>query len=313
MGGGDLNMKKSWNPHLIKNRVGGWREEKKDPAEKKELDQLRKELEEERQRQELQRLQEAQTGNKKFENLERIHAAPATGEGRSTSELEDYLLGKKRVDQTLTGDEAAKACSIIHTNTDRDTTAKVCKDPVFAIEQQEQTEDAAYMSNPLRSRAMKGRTRTEENQGKDEEERKRLKEKKKERRYRAGMRITIDMDEGVPIQGINVPCPQNENGYLKGHPVSMTRLVVLDMTPHHTATLITPRDGTIVLTTLLPATGLVLVSDTEEVAVGVAAVTIDPRGRPIIPPVELPHLVSERTEHDHAPLMPTVIIHHRLA
>ena len=87
MGGGDLNMKKSWHPLLLKNQERVWLEEKKavrfviilvlqcnadhfpgtQLEEKKKLDQLRKEKEEERQLQELQRLQEEQTGKKRQE------------------------------------------------------------------------------------------------------------------------------------------------------------------------------------------------------------------------------------------------------
>lgn len=76
--------------------------------EKKKLEQLRKELEEERQLQELQRLQEEQTGKKRSERLEWMYATPATGSSTSTNDLEDYLLGKKRVDKILIGDENAK-------------------------------------------------------------------------------------------------------------------------------------------------------------------------------------------------------------
>lgn len=76
--------------------------------EKKKLEQLRKELEEERQLQELQRLQEEQTGKKRSERLEWMYATPATGSSTSANDLEDYLLGKKRVDKILIGDENAK-------------------------------------------------------------------------------------------------------------------------------------------------------------------------------------------------------------
>jgi len=72
------------------------------------LDQLRKEKEEERQLQELQRLQEEQTGKKRQEKLEWMYSTPATGSGPSANDLEDYLLGKKRVDKILTGDENDK-------------------------------------------------------------------------------------------------------------------------------------------------------------------------------------------------------------
>jgi hypothetical protein len=76
--------------------------------EKKKLDQLRKELEEERQLQELQRLQEEATGKKRVDKLDWMYASPATADGGSMGgaklgekQMEDYLLGKKRVDEVL--------------------------------------------------------------------------------------------------------------------------------------------------------------------------------------------------------------------
>jgi len=75
---------------------------------------LRKEKEEERQLQELQRLQEEQTGKKRTEKLEWMYATPATGNGQSSNDLEDYLLGKKRVDKILTADDNAKVCPCSH-------------------------------------------------------------------------------------------------------------------------------------------------------------------------------------------------------
>ena len=108
MGGGDLNMKKSWHPLLMKNQERVWLEEKKALEEKKKLDQLRKEKEEERQLQELQRLQEEQTGKKRADKLEWMYTTPATGNSQNANELEDYLLGKKRVDKMLTADENEK-------------------------------------------------------------------------------------------------------------------------------------------------------------------------------------------------------------
>lgn len=60
--------------------------------------------------QELQRLQEESTGRKRTEKLEWMYATPATGSGTNKNDLEDYLLGKKRVDKLLTGDENDKVC-----------------------------------------------------------------------------------------------------------------------------------------------------------------------------------------------------------
>ncbi|GJE85848.1 pre-mRNA-splicing factor CWC25 [Phanerochaete sordida] len=161
MGGGDLNMKKSWHPLLLKNQERVWLEEKKALEEKKKLDQLRKEKEEERQLQELQRMQEEQTGKKRQEKLEWMYATPATGSGSNQNELEEYLLGKKRVDKILTAGENERVgaahknfIATQYANTARDLAAKVREDPLLAIKQQEQAAYQALMSNPLRLRQM---------------------------------------------------------------------------------------------------------------------------------------------------------------
>ncbi|TFY79554.1 hypothetical protein EWM64_g4454 [Hericium alpestre] len=182
MGGGDLNMKKSWHPLLLKNQERVWLEEKKALEEKKKLDQLRKEKEEERQMQELQRMQEEQTGKKRAEKLEWMYSTPATGSSQNQNDLEDYLLGKKRVDKILVGDEHEKLgaahknfIAVQNANTARDTAAKIREDPLFAIKQQEAAAYEALMSNPLRLREMQ-----ERNGIKPKKEKK--KEKKEKRR-----------------------------------------------------------------------------------------------------------------------------------
>ena len=53
-------------------------------------------------------MQEEQTGKKRQEKLEWMYATPATGSSQNANELEDYLLGKKRVDKMLTADENEK-------------------------------------------------------------------------------------------------------------------------------------------------------------------------------------------------------------
>ncbi|KAG2149557.1 Pre-mRNA splicing factor-domain-containing protein [Suillus cothurnatus] len=189
MGGGDLNMKKSWHPLLLKNQERVWLEEKKALEEKKKLDQLRKEKEEERQLQELQRLQEEQTGKRKTEKLEWMYATPATGSNQNANDLEDYLLGKRRVDKILTADENAQLgashknfIAIQNANNARDIAAKIREDPLLAIKQQEQAAYQALMSNPLRLREMQERNGIKPK--KDKKEKKREKKEKKERHAR---------------------------------------------------------------------------------------------------------------------------------
>lgn len=187
MGGGDLNMKKSWHPLLRKNQERVWLEETKALEEKKKLDQLRKEKEEERQLQELQRLQEEQTGKKRTEKLEWMYATPASGSSQNPNDLEDYLLGKKRVDKILTGDENAKVgashknfIAVQNANSARDVASKIREDPLFAIKQQEQAAYEALMKNPLRLREMQERNGIKPK--KDKKERKREKEERRARR-----------------------------------------------------------------------------------------------------------------------------------
>ncbi|PCH33998.1 hypothetical protein WOLCODRAFT_135438 [Wolfiporia cocos MD-104 SS10] len=189
MGGGDLNMKKSWHPLLLKNQERVWLEEKKALEEKKKLDQLRKEKEEERQLQELQRLQEEQTGKKRQEKLEWMYSTPATGSSANANDLEDYLLGKKRVDKILTAGENEKIgaahknfIATQYANTLRDTAAKIREDPLLAIKQQEQAAYQALMSNPLRLREMQERNGMKpKKEKKDKKDKKEKKDKHRER------------------------------------------------------------------------------------------------------------------------------------
>ncbi|KAI0375160.1 hypothetical protein BV20DRAFT_251811 [Pilatotrama ljubarskyi] len=196
MGGGDLNMKKSWHPLLLKNQERVWLEEKKALEEKKKLDQLRKEKEEERQLQELQRLQEEQTGRKRQEKLEWMYATPATGSNQNPNDLEDYLLGKKRVDKILTADEHEKIgaahksfIATQYANTARDTAAKIREDPLLAIKQQEQAAYQALMSNPLRLRELQEKTGIKlKKDKKDKKDKKKDKHRHKKDKHRGESR-----------------------------------------------------------------------------------------------------------------------------
>ena len=71
-------------------------------------------------------MQEEQTGKKRQEKLDWMYATPATGSGQNANDLEDYLLGKKRVDKILTGDENEKVCFIISLHIIFSSRANVC-------------------------------------------------------------------------------------------------------------------------------------------------------------------------------------------
>ncbi|BGP15460.1 hypothetical protein JCM10213_003313 [Rhodosporidiobolus nylandii] len=167
MGGGDLNMKKSWHTGTFRNQEMVWKKEKEALEERKKLQQLQKELEQERAVQELQRLQEEAGGKKREERVDWMYAAPAEGNGPNADELEAYLLGKKRVDKLLKGNEeqllaqpSTSAASgsfqaVGNANNARDTAAKVREDPLLAIKRQEQAQYEKMLKDPRRLRELR--------------------------------------------------------------------------------------------------------------------------------------------------------------
>ncbi|KAF2202724.1 hypothetical protein GQ43DRAFT_430498 [Delitschia confertaspora ATCC 74209] len=144
--GGDLNLKKSWHPGLMRNQGKVFDEEKKALEERKLIDKLRKERAEERAVEELQKLQEQNGGPKRLNRVEWMYNGPAAGASGTTEEMEGYLLGKRRIDQLLKNDEtkslqkgATAAVDITSgiTNAARDTASKISMDPLLVIKKQQ--------------------------------------------------------------------------------------------------------------------------------------------------------------------------------
>ncbi|KZF19862.1 hypothetical protein L228DRAFT_270639 [Xylona heveae TC161] len=163
MGGGDLNLKKSWHPVLMSNQRRVWEEEKKALDERKKIEQIMKERQEERQIQELQQMQEAAGGNKRANRVDWMYSGPSDGQAGTTEEMEGYLLGKRRIDPLIKGTEHKKLekaadegsfMALQSANTVRDTAAKVRDDPMLAIKKQEQAAYEAMMNDPSRRRQL---------------------------------------------------------------------------------------------------------------------------------------------------------------
>src|SRR5271156_257523 len=205
MGGGDLNMKKSWHPLLQKNQERVWQEENKAREERKRIDQKRKEIAEERQLQELQRLQESQGGKVRQERLDWMYAAPGSG-GQSTSEsLEAYLLGKKKVDDLITGDDneklkkgadAAGFIAMSNANNASDTRNKVFNDPLLAIKKQEQRKFEELMNNPIMLKKLKREMeKKKDGKSRDKEDGEKRKHHHHHHRHRSSERRKEDRSE----------------------------------------------------------------------------------------------------------------------
>ncbi|KAJ1979894.1 RNA-splicing factor [Dimargaris xerosporica] len=189
MGGGDLNLKKSWHPLTFRNQEKIWKAEQHAQDEQKKLDQLRKEIEEERQLQELESIQEAAGLKKKSERLEWMYNMPgtATSGPAVTEDMEEYLLGRRRVDNLLkpnnnestqsmsTGTAAYTALGNTNANSYRDTQAKIREDPLLMIKQQEQVYLKRLMANARHSSTNAG---TEDSTGHQRPHGKKVKSKK---------------------------------------------------------------------------------------------------------------------------------------
>lgn len=150
-----------------------------------------------------------------------MYATPATGSSQNPNDLEDYLLGKKRVDKILIGDENEKVSSSIshnsepsqhslqigashkdfiavqNANTARDIAAKVREDPLLAIKQQEAAAFESLMSNPLRLRELQERNGIKPSKKEKKEkkwERKEQRRREREERHRSRTPLS-DSDE----------------------------------------------------------------------------------------------------------------------
>ncbi|EEA19539.1 RNA-splicing factor [Talaromyces marneffei ATCC 18224] len=161
--GGDLNLKKSWNPVLQKNQEKTWLAEKKALEERKRIDQMMRERQEERQMLEIQQLQEAAGGKKRLNRVDWMYSGPSSGQLGTTEEMEGYLLGKRRIDGLIKGSENQKLeksaaqdsfMALQNANTARDTAAKIREDPMLAIKKQEQAAYEAMMNDPVRRRQL---------------------------------------------------------------------------------------------------------------------------------------------------------------
>ncbi|KAF5867890.1 putative pre-mrna-splicing factor cwc25 protein [Botrytis fragariae] len=192
--GGDLNLKKSWHPHLMKNQTRVWEEEKKALEERRRTEQRIKELKEERAKEEIQNKLEAAGSRKRVDRVDWMYQGPSSGQTGTTEEMEGYLLGKRRIDGLIKGTEhknlekqasEASFMALQNANTLRDTAAKVREDPMLAIKRQEQAAYEAMMNDPIKRRKLL------ELAGQDTKEVK----PKKERKHRHHHRHHDDDDE----------------------------------------------------------------------------------------------------------------------
>src|SRR5271169_360395 len=108
-----------------------------------------------------------------------MYTAPGSGVGVLGEETEQYLLGKKRVEDLIRGDENEKlkkgaeqvwAGAGGNANSVADTKNKMLADPLLAIKKQEQRKFEELMSNPIKLKQM--RRESDKMNGGEKEEKK---------------------------------------------------------------------------------------------------------------------------------------------
>lgn len=187
MGGGDLNLKKSFHPALRRNQQAVWDEEQKALAERKRTQQRVNEIKEERAKEELQRQLEAAGGKKRVDRVDWMYQGPTDGQVGVSEETESYLLGKRRIDNLIKGTEHKKLeksagedsfMALQNANTARDVAAKIRDDPFLAMKKQEQAAYEAFMNDPIKRRQILAK------QGITADDDARRKEKRHRRKHR---------------------------------------------------------------------------------------------------------------------------------
>ncbi|CAB1344949.1 unnamed protein product [Coregonus sp. 'balchen'] len=188
MGGGDLNLKKSWHPQTMKNIERVWKAEQKHEAEVKKIEELQKELRDERAREDITRFAQ-QTGalKKKEDRLDWMYQGPGGQVSR-----DEYLLGRpidKQITQQFEEPESGPSeqtgllpGSIFNPSTPASTldmAAKIREDPLFDIRKREEEKKREVLTNPVKMKKIKEMLR--QNLEKKDKKKKRKKDKKEKR------------------------------------------------------------------------------------------------------------------------------------
>ncbi|XP_036390359.1 pre-mRNA-splicing factor CWC25 homolog [Megalops cyprinoides] len=201
MGGGDLNLKKSWHPQTLKNIERVWKAEQRHEAERKKIEELQKELREERAREEITRYaQETGTLKKKDDRLDWMYQGPGGQVSR-----EEYLLGRpidKQITQQYEESESGLSAqtgllpgSIFNLTSPASTldlATKIREDPLFAIRKREEEKKKEVLTNPVKMKKIKDmlqhNLQRKEDKKKKKKKKKDKKKKKEDRKRQKHMR-----------------------------------------------------------------------------------------------------------------------------
>ncbi|XP_073539538.1 pre-mRNA-splicing factor CWC25 homolog isoform X2 [Phyllobates terribilis] len=214
MGGGDLNLKKSWHPQTLRNVEKVWKAEQRHEAEQKKIEELQKELREERAREEMQKYAE-DTGavKKKDEKLDWMYQGPGGMLNR-----DEYLLGRP-VDKfildkmedpesgpsTETGLLPGSIFSKPGAASTLDIANKIREDPLFMIRKREDEKRREVLKNPVKMKKIRELLQT----SLDKKSKKKKKEKKKRKKERRSSPSSSSDEESNSVQDDRSSAPKH--------------------------------------------------------------------------------------------------------
>uniref|UniRef100_A0A182QNA6 CBF1-interacting co-repressor CIR N-terminal domain-containing protein n=1 Tax=Anopheles farauti TaxID=69004 RepID=A0A182QNA6_9DIPT len=235
MGGGDLNTKKSWHPNTMKNQERVWKAEQQEAAEKRRLNELRREIDEERNREELKNMAKKsgvlpnEDGDDK--KLEWMYRGPSQLVNR-----EEYLLGRA-IDKTFEELDAQEKASTstfgvaqpknhvehecipfsirqhkdVLSNDQVDLARKLMEDPLMLIKQKEMESRQKILQNPVKlkelHRLLKGdqslreRRSSESKKGKKKDKKSKKSKKSHKKKKSKGKRHSSSSESGSDSEG----------------------------------------------------------------------------------------------------------------
>lgn len=203
---GDLNLKKSWHPGLQKNQAAVHAREQDALEERRRIQERQREIKLEREREELQKLQEMATGKKKVARVEWMYNDPtaAASANATTSTVDanttdDYLLGKRRIDNVVKQkghleafDDSLDRFQPKESTAEESVVHKVKDDPMAMVKERARELNIHYGDREGESDRRKRRRRRE----REDRERSRSRERRRRRRRDDSRERRRDRDDG---------------------------------------------------------------------------------------------------------------------
>ncbi|KAJ9579707.1 hypothetical protein L9F63_004633 [Diploptera punctata] len=161
MGGGDLNLKKSWHPSTMRNMEKVWKAEQKHDQEKKRIAELQREIREERAREDIQKYAEEKGVIEKKDNMKLDWMYKGPG---GTVDREEYLLGRaidKSFEQMQQAEKASSSKNTVELDClptsifsggdeQVDMARKLQEDPLYLIKKKEIESRSQILKNPVK-------------------------------------------------------------------------------------------------------------------------------------------------------------------